>query len=217
MIHLSQNDPTVIRGANRFAPYMEEKQAKKLAYLICDTLTDFNGYLHPSKEEFAIDRCAFVAYLLKAGVNLDLSGNTIESIFGMSDWASDDSVTSNDESDSEENFQSSEDTVKFLNMEDWPLLFWTHRKNASPDDTFATIIDVPHFNNQEHNFIVIGGVDSMSIGNHGDTFIREIISDVLGFSAFGYCYNLIGSLTVEDGFIHGMLTKEGARLNAQYH
>lgn len=209
---LTRASKIVDRCSKIFSNYLNDNDAEQLAYLICDTVTDAHGNMAESQEQFALDRCKFVAYLLKAGVQLNFSNSdSIENIFGMDDWAADEPVTMHKSYKDNYINPTPEDRspTQFLQIDDWPLLFWEKRKHPKDSDSGATIIDVPLFNKEPHNIIVIPGLEP------DDTEIRTIISETLGYAAFGYLYNVIGSLTVENGFIHGILTNEGLKLNEQ--
>lgn len=179
--------------------------------------------------------CEFIAFLLKAGVTVNVNATCIEQLFSEENsdvWVRSYDKTpcineprkreqlisytsTDDDDDDDDNIDvyndDDESTPKFMNIEDWPLKFWEKRKFAKPTDTCAFIIDVPNADNKPHNFIVISGEDYENIYN-----VRTAINTVLGGQYQDYMYRIVGNLRVEDGFVHGILTKEGERLNVEF-
>ena len=229
--------------------HIEKSQAEHIINLIgpcIQGIYSFSLYAIPadsySKEALfkLYSVCEFMAFLLKAGVSINVNATCIEQLF--SEENSDVWVRSYDKtpcineprerkqlSSNEDMMEEIEDqsesvntydgiyddddesTPKFMNIEDWPLKFWEKRKFAKPTDTCAFIIDVPNADNKPHNFIVISGYDYENVYN-----VRTAITTVLGNQYQDYMYRIVGNLMVEDGFVHGILTKEGERLNDEF-
>ena len=219
--------------------YIEKGQAEHIVSLIgpcIQGIYSFSLYAIPadsySKEALfkLYSVCEFIAFLLKAGVSVNVNATCIEQLFSEENsdvWVRSydktpcineprkreqlTSYTSTDDEFDENDFDEDESTPKFMNIEDWPLKFWEKRKFAKPTDTCAFIIDVPNADNKPHNFIVISGYDYENIYN-----VRTAITTVLGNQYQDYMYQIVGNLMVEDGFVHGILTKEGERLNDEF-